>query len=130
MVLVSSVINNRLGVAALGTSHLLSNRFSLTTCIPAAFLVYEYMITFQLEVDLFWKTKVTGAVVLFFLNRYIVLVTSLLAVSGVVIDFTASVRVCKSHSSGDCSVLVPPELRARDQGDECVRYATIPTVGG
>ncbi|TFK85096.1 hypothetical protein K466DRAFT_588382 [Polyporus arcularius HHB13444] len=66
------VIDNCLGLAAL------------------AFLVYEYMVTFEREVNLFWNSKMTGAVALFLLNRYIVLVTSLLAVSGIVVEFPAS----------------------------------------
>ncbi|RDX51234.1 hypothetical protein OH76DRAFT_1481532 [Lentinus brumalis] len=66
------IIDNRLGLGAL------------------AFLVYEYMITFEREVNLFWKSKMTGAVVLFLLNRYTVLVTSILAVSGIVVEFPAS----------------------------------------
>ncbi len=50
------------------------------------------MVTFEREVNLFWNSKMTGAVALFLLNRYIVLVTSLLAVSGIVVEFPASVR--------------------------------------
>ncbi|KAI0701122.1 hypothetical protein C8T65DRAFT_697122 [Cerioporus squamosus] len=41
----------------------------------AVFVVYEYIITFGLEVDLFWKRKLTGASVLFFLTRYLALLT-------------------------------------------------------
>ena len=41
----------------------------------AAFLTFEYVITFDREVELFWKKGVTGASVLFLSNRY----TSLLS---------------------------------------------------
>ncbi|TBU40970.1 hypothetical protein BD309DRAFT_1021032 [Dichomitus squalens] len=51
------------------------------------FLVFDYLITFAQEVEFFWKPKLSGAGVIFLLNRYIVLVTMLLNVSGVV--FTA-----------------------------------------
>ena len=36
-------------------------------------VIYEYAITIGKETRLFWGKKVTGAAVLFFLNRYIVL---------------------------------------------------------
>ncbi|TFK82801.1 hypothetical protein K466DRAFT_603385 [Polyporus arcularius HHB13444] len=39
----------------------------------AVFVVYEYVITFGQEVDLFWKRRWTGASLLFFLNRYLAL---------------------------------------------------------
>lgn len=36
-------------------------------------MVYEYIITFSEEVQLFWRRKPTGAIVLFLLNRYLLL---------------------------------------------------------
>ncbi|KAI1786014.1 hypothetical protein LXA43DRAFT_1099613 [Ganoderma leucocontextum] len=38
-----------------------------------ALIVYEYLITFAVEVELFWRKDVNGASILFFLNRYVVL---------------------------------------------------------
>ncbi|TBU23721.1 hypothetical protein BD309DRAFT_863465 [Dichomitus squalens] len=35
-----------------------------------AFLGYEYFITLDMEVALFWKKHTTGAGILFFFNRY------------------------------------------------------------
>ena len=35
------------------------------------FLVYEYVITFDLEVHMFWHGQWTGASILFFMNRYV-----------------------------------------------------------
>ncbi len=35
--------------------------------------MYEYCITIGKEVRLFWGKKITGAAVLFFVNRYLVL---------------------------------------------------------
>ena len=52
------------------------------TC-NAALLIFDHSITFIQEVDLFWKPKLTGAAVLFFLNRSIVLITVLLNTSGI-----------------------------------------------
>lgn len=37
-------------------------------------VIYEYLITFSTEVQLFWAGGVTGASVLFFVNRYMQLV--------------------------------------------------------
>ena len=42
-------------------------------------MMYEYLVTFSTEVQLFWAGEVTGASVLFFVNRYIMLVYALLA---------------------------------------------------
>ena len=48
------------------------------SCAYAVVLViYEYIITFSTEVQLFWAGEVTGASVLFFVNRYMLLVYTL-----------------------------------------------------
>ncbi|PIL30385.1 hypothetical protein GSI_07570 [Ganoderma sinense ZZ0214-1] len=36
-------------------------------------VLYEYVVTFHMEVDLFWGKEITGASIVFFLNRYLVL---------------------------------------------------------
>ena len=41
-------------------------------------VIYEYIITFSTEFRLFWAREVTGASVLFFVNRYMLLVYALL----------------------------------------------------
>ena len=46
-----------------------------------AFILYEYLITFDLEVQLFWKRQLTGAGILFLLNRYLLLTNVLFAIS-------------------------------------------------
>ena len=33
-------------------------------------LIYEAMVTFNSEVEYFWKAKLTGASVLYFINKY------------------------------------------------------------
>ncbi|TFK89490.1 hypothetical protein K466DRAFT_486714, partial [Polyporus arcularius HHB13444] len=45
-------------------------------------LIYEYVITLRREVDFFWKRKLTGASVLFFLNRYLPLVVNAVSFVG------------------------------------------------
>ena len=40
-------------------------------------VLYEYIITFGIEVDLFWGKDMTGASVIFFLNRYLMLAYNL-----------------------------------------------------
>lgn len=39
-----------------------------------ALLVYDYLLTFGREVELYWKMKPTGASVLFAFNRYLTIV--------------------------------------------------------
>ena len=58
----------------------------------AALLVHEYLITFHWEVELFWNRRMTGAVLLFLANRYVVLATLTFAVSGVMVSFPRDVR--------------------------------------
>ena len=41
-------------------------------------VLYEHLVTFNTEVQLFWAGGVTGASVLFFANRYMLLVYALL----------------------------------------------------
>ena len=41
-----------------------------------ALLAYEYIVTFEREVNLFWRQKITVATVLFMVNRYLALWTS------------------------------------------------------
>ncbi|KAI0644308.1 hypothetical protein C8Q79DRAFT_928077 [Trametes meyenii] len=47
----------------------LSNRLSLFSVL--ALLCYEWLITFDREIALFWRRKFTGATVLFLTNRYL-----------------------------------------------------------
>ena len=41
--------------------------------LVTAFVLYEYIITFDQEVKLFWNKKWNGATTLFLVNRYLVL---------------------------------------------------------
>ena len=43
-----------------------------------ALLAYEYIVTFDREVNLFWAQKITMASILFLANRYIALSTALM----------------------------------------------------
>ena len=45
-------------------------------------VIYEQFITFDQEVDLFWKRKFTGATALFLANRYLILVVNIYAMLG------------------------------------------------
>ncbi|RPD54512.1 hypothetical protein L226DRAFT_515902 [Lentinus tigrinus ALCF2SS1-7] len=47
-----------------------------------AFVVFEYLITFGEEVNFFWRRKFTGATLLFFFNRYLVLLLYTMNISG------------------------------------------------
>lgn len=57
-------------------------------CAVTALLAYEYLLTLTREIALFWKRRLTGASVLFFLNRYIVLALHIFnfAIAGPVSD--------------------------------------------
>ncbi|KAL7280949.1 hypothetical protein ACG7TL_005898 [Trametes sanguinea] len=56
----------------------------VNTCCPIAvlaFLTYEYLITFDSEVGLFWRSKFTGASALFLINRYWPLLVNILNIT-------------------------------------------------
>ncbi len=58
-------------------SQAISFRFEIITHIlssPPGLLTYEYLITFDREVKLFWKRAITGSSILFIVNRYLPLV--------------------------------------------------------
>ncbi|PIL30379.1 hypothetical protein GSI_07564 [Ganoderma sinense ZZ0214-1] len=43
-------------------------------------VLYEYVITLGIEVDLFWGKEITGASIVFFLNRYLALAYNLVRI--------------------------------------------------
>ncbi|TBU23724.1 hypothetical protein BD311DRAFT_768004 [Dichomitus squalens] len=55
------------------------------------FITYEYFITLSLEVDLFWRRRLTGAGILFLLNRYLTLA---LRASIIVEGYITSITSC------------------------------------
>ena len=46
----------------------LTSRYDLS-----ALVIYEYTLTFRDEIDLFWNRRLSGAAILFALNRYLML---------------------------------------------------------
>ena len=58
-----------------------------------AFIFWEHILTLDDEVELFWRTNLTGAAVLFLSNRYIVLLMGVYVLCGFV---TMSDKVCLS----------------------------------
>lgn len=70
-----------------------------------ALLAYEYLLTLTREIALFWKRGLTGASVLFFLNRYIILALHIFnfAIAGPLSD-KVSLSVRFLHAFG-CQVL-------------------------
>ena len=46
----------------------------ITDCSLTVFVAYESLITSSAEILLFWQGKITGATILFLLNRYNVLI--------------------------------------------------------
>ena len=60
-------------------------------------VIYEYVITFGEEVELFWKKKFTGATALFVLNRYLLMLDYVFNI-GTIERSSASVRSFTMHS--------------------------------
>ena len=60
----------------------------------SALVLYDDLLTFDAEVKHFWSTKVTGALVLFFANRYLNLVTQcwITVVESCYVSISARVR--------------------------------------
>lgn len=56
----------------------LLSRMVCDSPIHTAVIIYEYLANLDAEVELFWRRKVTGASVVFFGNRYMMLVYALL----------------------------------------------------
>ena len=72
------VFQNHIVTGAIGalviTSILIHPDAFTGLCILCTVLVlYEFLITFGAEVNLFWRKRFTGASILFFINRYVVL---------------------------------------------------------
>lgn len=66
-----------LTLSATGKCHFLLHCLQLMKPRLAVLFCYEYAITFDEEVRCVWKRRISGASVLFILNRYIMLVASL-----------------------------------------------------
>ena len=68
-------------------------------CLRPVFLLYDFVITFGREVNLFWSSKVTGASVLLIIIRYYSIVAE-------IVDFSKTRKVgpcnsCALHSGTD-----------------------------
>ena len=48
----------------------------------AAFLLYDYLLTLNMEVKLFWRQPLSAASILFYLNRYLTLTVYILVAIG------------------------------------------------
>ena len=68
----------------------MTNTVSLTDRTLSVVLLYDYCLTFIQEIELFWMSAWTGAAVLFFMNRYIPLVS--VVVNSTRFGITGSVR--------------------------------------
>ena len=47
----------------------------------SALVLYDYLISLDQEVNLFWKRKFTGATVLFLLNKYLLVLSNILSLA-------------------------------------------------
>ena len=70
--------------------------------------MYEYAITFPYELQLFWGRKVTGAMLLFFANRYLALFFWIFD-SSVVGPVSSSVSPCTLSNYADDTDTMHPK---------------------
>ncbi len=93
-----SAVGNECEIAALGAGTLFSACSVLANELSGpAFVVFDYLITFGQEVNLFWNRRFTGATLLFFVNRYVVLLLYTMNISGSA-PLSASEKVSRSES--------------------------------
>ncbi|KAI0774589.1 hypothetical protein C8Q74DRAFT_1199632 [Fomes fomentarius] len=79
----TSQIEDYAATAVLCNPQVISFRFDFITDFlfsPLGLLTYEYLITFDREVKLFWKRAITGSSILFIVNRYLPLVCTALGI--------------------------------------------------
>ena len=72
----------------------------ITICYTVL-LFYDYILTLDKEVGLFWKKRISGASLLFLCNRYLTLLTQMFDMVQFTTDMSDEVRVC-------CTLQVPP----------------------
>ncbi|RPD57175.1 hypothetical protein L227DRAFT_578088 [Lentinus tigrinus ALCF2SS1-6] len=90
-------------LAALLTSEIVAEYGSLTAnsygrVASAALLLYDYLLTIDKEIKLFWSWKSTGATALFMVNRYLVIILRLANLAGFV-PMSDQVRDCREDRS-------------------------------
>ena len=68
----------------------------LIVATATAMLFYDFTLTFDREVNLFWSKKFTGASALFFLIRYLTFAYELLDIASSVFTMSDEVRLCPS----------------------------------
>ncbi|KAI0794569.1 hypothetical protein C8Q74DRAFT_1194805 [Fomes fomentarius] len=56
--------------------------------MSSVLLIYDILVTFDHEINLFWSGRMTGARILFFANRYISLFWNVLGLIGIVTPFS------------------------------------------
>ncbi|TFK84026.1 hypothetical protein K466DRAFT_589248 [Polyporus arcularius HHB13444] len=69
---------------------------SYVSTVPISLLIYDYVVTFDLEAELFWTRTFTGASLLFLSNRYIAIVLELFAMAE--LSFTLTDGSCNGLS--------------------------------
>jgi hypothetical protein len=69
--------------------------------IPFTILVYDYALTFRLEVERFWGTRLTWGTILVYVNRYLTLLGTVPVLTEVLLTTTdpGKAAVCKPFYS-------------------------------
>ena len=92
-------------------SHLSHAGHNAHSSVLLVLIFFEHLVTTDREIDLFWKHKFSGAVALFFANRYLLLVVSVLSlVTAFDTSVSAEVSQVNSHASDfiRTNIFVPP----------------------
>lgn len=69
-----------------------SSQIMPITICHTVLLFYDYILTFDKEVGLFWKKRISGASLLFFCNRYLTLLTQMFDMMQFTTDMSDEVR--------------------------------------
>lgn len=80
----------------------------VTNCIMAAttaFYIYDYLITFDMELQVIWARQATGASILFIMNRYVCLVVQTLKVISQFADISCTSKYVLSQFYHSLDVL-------------------------
>ncbi|RPD68572.1 hypothetical protein L226DRAFT_563849 [Lentinus tigrinus ALCF2SS1-7] len=83
--------------------------YTTETCTYAvlALIAFEYILTFRQEVDMFWNRRLTGATGLFLLNRYIIIIFLILAITPSGQSETVCAKLVKSATMFEYLMYLP-----------------------
>lgn len=93
--------------------------------------MYEFVFTFDKEVELFWRRKFTLSSVLFLLNRYVPLVVNMILAPWASLPTTSAVRLLQqvfdpclanAYCRGKIPTLIQPEPPSKSTCNAAVKH--------